>query len=175
MQWEDSCKWAKTFLAKKWQMKKWRKSAAFSVFLLQSSSSQLPPSQLPVVGSEADRVTPTPPFFIPGTPQWDPLLLGGGFTHKHLVSPHLYTQHAHRLTTDSHYRYLLVLLFTLTHTQLLPPLGALQPLYCLVGGQMWIKLDLLKIPSVCFDLFAVRTCVWSTSWNAVQLTWNLVF
>ncbi|CAB1429841.1 unnamed protein product [Pleuronectes platessa] len=29
----------------------------------------LPPLRLPVVGSEADRVTPTPPSFIPGTPQ----------------------------------------------------------------------------------------------------------
>ena len=44
-----------------------------------------------------------------------------------------------------------MLLFTLTHTHTHithGPLGELLPLYCLVGEQMWIKLDFLKIHSV---------------------------
>ena len=58
----------------------------------------LPPPQLPVLGSEADRVTPTPPFLFlqlhSGTP---PLDGGGTRTHRHLVSPHLCTQRARTL------------------------------------------------------------------------------
>lgn len=116
----------------------------------------LPPPWLPVVGSEADRVTPTPPFFlIPGTPQWDPSSGGGGMharthTKRHLVIPHLYT---HNMCI-SHYHSLLVLLFTHTHASW-PPLWAPSSFAASSGSRCGSSRICEKILSVCFSLFTV--------------------